>query len=285
MAIHVKIQALLIFGIFLIFGFAPPLQAYVMTGSRALEQMVQKLGPVYELEVTQQQIIYGKNFENGRMELNETVRYRFPDSFRSDINVRNRKRIHVSEKGRTITVVDGKAQSGSESRYFYYKDIFLIRSGLLVREMLARYGVDITVSSVGRFQDKIAFVVGATFPDESVSQFWVEKDTFKPIRWLIRERPDDGSAEAFEIRYHQWREVKDTWYPGRIEFIQGDDLLREIKVKDIIPDPDFKKDFFNIGLLRLMYPSTIPELTSSREPDSVDDIQNKIDELRKMIEQ
>jgi len=270
--------------IFLIAGFVSPLQAYIMPGSRVLEQMVQKLGEAHELKVTQQHIIYGKNFENGQLQLTETVRYRFPDSFRSDLSVRNRKRIHVSAKGKTVTVVDGKAQSGSGNRFYYYKEILLIRSGPLVQQMLIRYGVDVTVSSIGRFQNSIVFVVGAKYPDESVPQLWVEKDTFKPIRWLIRERSDTGGTDTFEIRYDRWREVEGVWYPEHTEFIHKNIVLRAIKVTDMIPEPDFKRDLFNVELLKSMYPPAAPELTSSREPDSSDELQKKIDELRKMIE-
>ena len=251
--------------------------AYVLPGPFVLELMVSHFGKAKRLLVHQSLKIYRQELQNGHVELNETLKYIFPDKFRSDILSKNTHRIHVVSSVGLLTIIDGKVSADRSSRFDYYKDILLYHSPLMLQKRLSLLGVDLSVSSLGRFQGKIAYVLGAEYPDESVPQVWVEKETFMPLRWIVTVKTEN-EKDDLEIRYEQWAKKGNLRYPGRIVFYQNDLLLREIDVNQIQVDPRFSEKLFDIKHLR----STHSEATVF-EPGKGDEVEDN--EIKKTIEE
>ena len=268
---------------FLVWG-ASETSAYVLQGPHILELMVQKTGKARSLKVTQRLVLQeGDPDENG-IELTETLRYSFPEKFRSDIESENIRRIHVVAGDTGLTVIDGKITADTGTWFDSYKDILLYRSRRLLQDRLIRCGVDVRVSSLGRFQGRIAFVVGAQYPDESVSQLWVEKDTFRPIRWLIVKKDAESPENFLDIRYFGWKPVGKIWYPMRIEFHRNKQMLREIRVDDVMLDPGFADNLFDVAYLRSVYRTT-PTVEDDRAgEEEINEVQKAIEEFKKIYE-
>ena len=146
--------------------------------------------------------------ENGPMQemlqLTETLRFVFPHSFRSDSKSSDSERIQVASGGRSLTIIDGNIVPPVANRFDLYKDIFLYRTRETLAERLLQLGVDVSISSLGRFEDEIAFVLGAVYPDESVSQIWIDRETFLPTRWIMRGNGDNFQSDLIEVRYLTW---------------------------------------------------------------------------------
>jgi outer membrane lipoprotein-sorting protein len=282
---HLSIKnALLLLLILAVIGVSlDPADGYVLQGPHVLELMAQRLGTVKTLLVSQKLVLYDTSLPKSPVELEETIRYAFPEKFRSDLHSETALRIHVVSSGVMLTIVDGKAVSDTEMNFDLYKDIFLYRPRILLQKRLSFLGVDVSVSSLGRFQDRLAYVVGAEYPDETVSQIWIDKDTFRPFRWLLR--PTGGRVDdAFEIRYSKWRQVDKIWYPVRIEFYQNDMLVREIVVDEITMNISFSDDFFNVTHLKSMYP---PMDTGDAKPDEsegITEVQRAIEDFKKVFD-
>lgn len=255
--------------------------AYVLPGPFVLELMINHFGKAKRLLVHQTLKIYRQGLQNDPAELNETLRYIFPDKFRSDILSKNIHRIHVVSSDGPLTIIDGKAGVGRGSRFDRYKDILLYHSPLMLQKRLTFLGVDVSVSSLGRFQDKIAYVLGAEYPDESVPQVWVEKDTFMPLRWIVIGKTENDNLE---IRYGQWSKKGNLWYPGHIGFYQNDLLLREIDVKKIQVDPRFSEKLFDIKHLRSIHSGET--VFGPGKGDKVEDneIKKTIEEFKKIYD-
>ncbi len=224
--------------------------AYVLPGPFVLELMINHFGKAKRLLVHQTLKIYRQHLQNGPAELNETLRYIFPDKFRSDILSKDTHRIHIVSSDGLLTIFDGKVGVGRSGRFDHYKDILLYHSPLMLQKRLSFLGVDVSVSSLGRFQDKIAYVLGAEYPDESVPQVWVEKETFMPLRWIVTGKTEN---DDLEIRYGKWSKKGNLRYPGHIGFYQNDLLLREIDVNQIQVDPRFSEKLFDIKHLRSIH--------------------------------
>jgi hypothetical protein len=144
--------------------------------------------------------------------------------------------------------------------------------------------VDVSVTSLGRFEDQIAFVLGANYPDESVNQLWVDKDTLLPLRLILTGDDDTADSGVVEVRYLIWWKIGQTQYPSRIEFYQDDRLVRVSQAKSVEENAIFSEDLFDIEHQRLRYPmastpATIPE--SSEEPSEV---QKAIEEFKLIFE-
>ena len=189
------------------------------------------------------------------IQLEESLKYLFSEAFRSDIISESNQRVFVSNQGQTITVIDGVISNAGESQFNVYKDLLLYRSREILSERLSNLGIDISVSSLGRFDGRLALVVGADFPDQTVPQVWIDKETFHPLGIAVfgARSPYSTQTGLLEIRYSNWQQIGKISYPMRIEFIQDGVIVRAIEVDNYQINPNFSKDIFDIVRLRSEY--------------------------------
>ncbi len=276
---HLKKSWVIFFGLSLLACCPAPARAYVLPGPYILELMTQNLGKGKRLLVTQKLVLLNDTPDKNPLELSETLKYIFPNTFRSDILSENIQRIHVLSRGRALTVIDGKTSDEAENPYDHYKDLLLFRSRKMLQERLSHLGVDPKVSSLGRFQGKPAYVLGAQYPDETVPQVWLDKNTFRPLRWIITSQ----TQQRLEVRYLQWNKLKNTWYPTRIEFIADGNLVRKIHVESIKVNPSFEKNLFDIEHLKSRYPRVEPTAPAGQDKkESTNEIQKTIEDFKKI---
>jgi len=263
---------------------APPTHAYVLHGYHLLDLMRREMGTARSLEVIQKLTIQESVLPTEAMAVQETVSYRFPVAFRSEFASAVGEHIQIFSNGRALTVVDGHIVSDTESEFDHYKDIFLFNTRELLIKCLSQLGVAADVSSVGRFQGRIAYVLGAQYPDETVPQLWLDKETFRPMRWLLKPASAGNLSEALEVRYGDWRKVSSIWYPERIEFYLGDRLLRRMQVQRTRVNPKFSNRLFDVAYLKSIYPYAAVPPPAQGESGGKNDIQRTIDRFRKIFD-
>jgi hypothetical protein len=152
------------------------------------------------------------------------------------------------------------------------------------KRTLSQLGVAADVSSVGRFQGRIGYVLGAQYPDETVPQLWLDKETFRPMRWLLKPASAGNLSEAIDVRYYDWRKVSSIWYPERIEFYQGDRLLRRMQVQRTRVNPELSSRLFDVAYLKSIYPSAPAPPPTQGESGGKNEVQRTIDRFRKLFE-
>ncbi len=252
------------------------LHAYVLPGPYLLKLMTQNLGIANRLLVTQKLVLHDDNPNMSADELSETLKFKFPKTFRSDIVSENIQRIRILSDRSVFTVVDGKISDEPENSYDHYKDLILFRSREILQERLSNLGVDVKVTSFGRFQGRPAYVLGAQYPDETLPQVWLDKKTFLPFRWIIT----GNATQNLEVLYLDWKKLNRTWYPMRIEFFSNGNLVREIHVQDIKVNPSFQADLFDIQQLKSLYPQDAPAEPKNGDKEELDEVQKTIDEFK-----
>ncbi|MCD6186409.1 MAG: hypothetical protein J7K84_11660 [Deltaproteobacteria bacterium] len=249
--------------------------AYILQGPHILQLTLENIGKSKELLVEQKLTIFSGSEVETPVELHETVSFFPPEKFRSDIISDNIHRTIIASEGHFLSLVDANLSEYFETEFDLYKDFFLYNSRKLLETRLSLLGVDINTSSFGRFEGRTAYVLGATYPDESVPQIWFDKKTFRPFRWIVIGKTLKNSGDHFEIRYHHWQKKGRIWYPMFIEFFQNNIKVREIKVINVITKPSFKKNVFEMESLRSEH---IPVLNIA------EDQQNGVSEVQKTIE-
>ncbi len=254
------------------------LHAYVLPGPYLLKLMTQNLGIANRLLVTQKLVLHDDTPNMSADELSETLNFKFPKTFRSDIVSENIQRIRILSDNIVFTVIDGKISDEPENAYDHYKDLFLFRSREILQERLSNLGVDVKVTSLGRFQGKPAYILGAQYPDETSPQVWLDKKTFLPFRWIIT----SNAAQKLEVLYLDWKKLNQTWYPMRIDFFSNGNLVREIHVQDIKVNPSFRADLFDIRQLKSLYPLDDPDEPKNSGKEALDEVQKTIDEFKKI---
>jgi hypothetical protein len=314
-----KISVLTIMSLALAVFIPASAQPYVLQGPHIIQLITEKLGQANSLFVLQRVIFYNIDpepeildetsddrsafdttedlydqpveidettaapVETGSIQLQESIRYLFSRAFRSDIVSDTNQRIYVYNNGRTLTVIDGIIARATESRFDLYKDLLLYRSRETLLERLMTLGIDVTVSSLGKFDDRLALVIGAEFPDETVPQIWVDKETFQPQRLMIPSAGGDRSG-ILEIRYIDWQPIGKIWYPMQIEFIQDGTTVRTVEVSNYQINPDFSKDIFDIGRLMSEYRQSDQMPGHSANQEDLSEVQKTIEEFKKIFE-
>ena len=303
------------------FVFASAVHAYVLQGRHVLDLMIEKLGVAESLFVSQRLIFYRiassadtstsaagdtpqttantgdmavaaakdvkankKVFARETIELEESLRFVFSDAFRSDAKSQNSERIYIFSHGRTLTIIDGNIVPDAANRFDIYKDILLYRSRKAIADRLLDLGVDVSISSLGRFEDKIAYVLGADYPDESVNQLWVDKDSLLPLRLIIKGVSGDADSDTAEMRYLTWWSIGETRYPSRIEFYQGDSLVRVNQARNFEENATFSKELFDIEHLKMVYPRTLSFPIAPGASEEPSEVQNTIEEFKRIFE-
>ncbi len=291
--------------------------AYVLQGRHVLDLMIEMLGPAKSLFVSEKVTVYRlptdvvddevgatstaggsadihpvvrpprntpEAYEPEALEMDGTLRFIFSRAFRSDIRSASSERVRVAVGGRTLTIIDGRIVSTTASRFDSFKDILLHRSRARLADSLMRLGVDVSISSLGRFEDQIAFVLGANYPDEDVNQFWVDKDTLLPLRLVIRDAGIGGSSKRVEIRYLTWWKIGETRYPSRIEFYQDNNLVRVSQAKNFEENTSFSEELFDIDYLQTLYPRAAVQSVADESAEEPSEIQKTIENFKRIFD-
>ncbi len=254
--------------------------AYVLRGEHVLQLMIKKNNFPVRLFVNQQISFFDPGVEAINTAYEQTVRYRIPEAFRSDIDAYGLKRIHVVSSGNPLTVIDGRVVAESEAWTDHYKDIFFYRSRKRLVEKLETLGINFFVTSLGRYNGVICYVLGAQYPDETVPQLWVVKESFQPVRWIFNVSDAQGVVEQKEIRYGDWKNYNNSRYPSKIEFYQGQRLIQRIAVLQVEINPSFSEALFDIEQLKIFYSTGREETDSAYQ----NDIEKRIEEFKKIYE-
>ena len=320
--LNLKIKLIVSFVLAVSLVFISPSHAYVLQGRHVLDLMIEKLGEAETLFVSQKLIFYriapsaatstsamadaplpkagdgGGAIQAGApfaahkrvsasetIELEGSLRFVFSDTFRSDARSQDSERIYIFSHGRTLTIIDGNIVPDAANRFDLYKDILLYRSRPALADRLSELGVDVSISSLGRFEDRIAFVLGAEYPDASVSQLWVDKETLLPFRLIIKGFNGGADSNTVEVRYLTWWKIGETRYPSRIEFYQDDNLVRVNQAKNFEENATFSKELFDIDHLEMIYPRTISlPPAAPGAPEEPSEIQKTIEEFKRIFE-
>ena len=262
----------------------PDTKAYVLHGYHLLDLMLKEMGSARELQVVQKSTFADTTTPDLTTGINETISYLLPGAFRSESTSSAGDKIHVFSNGRSLTIINQRIVSERESDLDRYKDVFLFNTRERLKNHLTRLGMAPDVSSIGRYQGTIVYVLGAKYPDEKAPQLWLDKDTFRPVRWLIRPAATDNPSASFEVRYNGWRKTETVWYPFEIEIYQGGRLLRKLQVAQLRVNPKLSHQLFDIAHLKSIYPKGEPLPSEPSGSGDKNEVQKTIERFRRLFE-
>ncbi|MBW2020695.1 MAG: hypothetical protein JRI58_11525 [Deltaproteobacteria bacterium] len=271
-----KLRALYLLCIFIVLGLAAASHSYILPAEQILSFMIEQLGSGRTLMVSQKTVLYDPGLEGGMRELDETLYYRYPDRFRCEVSISGTEQVRVVSPEGAISVTNGKIIAETESPFDHFKDLLLYRQTEVLIEQLSQLDINPEIVSLGRYKDRIAYVIGAKYPDESVPQVWIEKNTFRPIRFILRGSGLNHTGWE-EIEYTEYMPLdKHRWYPARILFFQNGRLVRMYVLKTFGINPELPGRLFDIAYLKTVY-QPIASTQPSPSPES------ELDEVKKTI--
>ncbi len=223
------------------------------------------------------------------VELEGTILYKFPSRFREEISGVDGQSILVVSPTGTAKVVGAQLTSESEDQYDLFKDILLYRNPKMLMFRLSLSGVDVEVCSLGRWNGRIAYVIGAQHPDESPPQVWIDKETFLPLRFITTRTVQGMTHEGLEVHYENWqglvlKEGKKPRhkYPARIVFIQDDRIISERIMTSYTLNPLLLNSRFDAARIKDSYepsPFLMEERSLSLELEEVREVMEEFDRM------
>lgn len=255
---------------------------YVLPAPYILEQMVVSMELPPQFQVNQTLHITGNRSGDDDDQASaeqhvyqQSMRYRLPGMFRSDISNQDMRHVYISVPGGTLTVIDEAIVSQSENRFYSYGILFSYNRRAQLSQRMKELGVDVHVSSLGRLDKAICYVIGARYPDADVPQLWVDRETFLPVRFVPSPADNDDGIFAEEIRFLRWRRFNGIRYPGEMVFFEKGSAVQQITVDSIEANPVFEPGTFDVQHL----------MSSLENKDKEDGDKNISDEIQQDIEQ
>jgi len=262
-------------------GSAVPAVAYVLDGRHVIELMLDQMNLSNQLRVDQTLSLFDDRFEGGAIAVRQRVNYRIPARFRSEIKTDNLHRIYIDAGNKSLTLVDNKVVSQSRDVALQYKELFCYHSRKALVDQLSYLGMNVALSSYGRWQQKVVFVLGARNPNESSPQLWVDKESFLPVRWIFQTGKSPDGPNRIEFHYEDWHQVGGSRYPRVIKQFQDERLTRKIEIHHIETNPEISDNLFNIDYLKA---GATKSGSVSGEPVPEDDVDQQIREFREIFQ-
>jgi hypothetical protein len=285
--------------VMLLLAAAPePAGAYVLEGPHILDLTADAMGRIGAIKVNQKLIVYPQPTEKAAAStvfdqpaqnppaptvFDETAIYVMPERFRSDLESDRIQRTHLVFGDSSLTVIDGRLAVGQDP-FDLYQRLLRSRSRTRLMKTLNQLGVETAISSLGRVDDTVVYVLGAHYPDESVSQLAIDKDSFLPLRLLLVGGDADTGDSRLEIYYRDWQKVQSGWFPYHIQFYTAGRLAREIRVSDIHPDPSLPPDFMDLEALKASVAQREADTPRGQKQDAVKAVQQAVHDFQKKFE-
>jgi hypothetical protein len=250
----------------LLVGWAPaPGVAYVPVADHLISLAATRLDSPPPSIVRQLRILPAHPPAVGTRHYREVVYLRFPGAFRSDLKTDGPPRVVVELGGQRWKVSEGAFVKGAPDPLDMALRLLVHTEPGGLARTLAGAGVDTTLTSMGRFNDRIAFVLGARYPDESVPQLWFDKESLLPVRWLIFRPDGDGLLRRIEIRFFAWQKTGDLHYPQAMACYRDEQLISEMRVEGIESPAELPEAVFDIDRLLKKTAPAVPPAGASQD--------------------
>jgi len=267
---------------FLLLAAAGIASGYIIPARQILGFMVEQFGTGQTLTIFQKTVLYSPDLEGGMRELDETLYYRFPGQFRSEVKRPELEKIQVVNDEGAVTIVDGKVVGETEGLFDHFKDLILFNDPDLLGDALSQLGVNLDIVSLGRFKDRIAYVIGARYPDETVPQLWVDKQDFSPIRFILS---TEGEGSDKEIEYAEYRALdKRKRYPARILFLEQGTLVRMHVLEAFEVNSHLSDQLFDVSHMKVQYEPVVQTPETPSPSSELEEVKKGIRDFRKIFE-
>ncbi len=256
--------------------------AYVLEGPHVLDLTARAMGKIAALRVEQKLIVYPQDPDTAATVFDETAVYVMPERFRSDIVSERVRRTHLVFADSSLTVIDGRLAVGDDDPFDRYQQLLRSRTRPRLMKTLNRLGVETAISSLGRVDETVVFVLGARYPDESVSQLANDKETFLPVRLLLVYR--NGNDRHVEIVYRNWQKVQSGWFPFQVLFRVNGRLDREIRVADLRINPSIPAELMDPEALKASAAALDADTSQGQKQEAVEAVQQAVEDFQKKFE-
>jgi len=99
-------------------------------------------------------------------------------------------------------------------------------------EILTQAGIDTSITALGRFERKPAYIVGARAFEPDKPQIWIHKDRLQPMKTVLFTGPG-ATGKRVEYRFLDYEgSPAGSWFPRIIEMWEDNQLIKKQTVAE-----------------------------------------------------
>lgn len=114
-------------------------------------------------------------------------------------------------------------------------DVFVVSGTEADAEALIRaYDIDPKQVSLGRFEKRVVYIIGAKPWETDKPQLWIDKEMMVPVRTIGK----DAKGQLVEYRTLGFESAETSeWYPQRVEHWENGKLMETVSYRRVEHDP------------------------------------------------
>ena len=110
--------------------------------------------------------------------------------------------------------------------------------------ILEKVGIDTSVTALGRFEGKPAYIIGALPFEPDKPQIWIDKGRLQPLKTVLFTGAS-ATGQRVEHRFLDYDgSAAGTWFPGLIETWQGDQLVKKQTISEARTNQNLPETLF-----------------------------------------
>ena len=213
---------------------------------------------VRTLRVQQEATLYDVPTAPRGLVADERTWFLAPEGMRNEVELPEGPRVHIVTGKRRIVQEQGKAQPAGRGRQSLLTDPMVVhflaagppidRAPLTERleRDLKALKVDLDVVSYGRFDGRVAYIIGAKPWETDRPQVWLDKDTLFLLR-VVQVEPGAGEGRVLrrELRLLGYGSPEGgSWFPKVIEEWEGERLVKRSLTREVDKNEPLDKALF-----------------------------------------
>ena len=211
----------------------------------------------------------------------QIVAYRAPDRIRINLIRPGGQETFMAVGQRVLSVGGARIEGSTWPQPFLLYRLLIDSEVVRLRELLSDLDFNLQKVSLGRYRDRIVFVLGARDEDAVQAQAWFDRETFRLVRLILPSGPNETPAYDLEMLNYRIHQKRVDW---------PDLIVARIKDRDPV--------FLGLSSLSLSTdeksrdqtdpespdPQTLdPEEILAKDPDILE-MRQKMEKLRKKLE-
>ena len=219
---------------------------YIPSAHFIIKMMLRGNQAVHDVEVEQTATLFDEYSGEDGLQAPSKLYIKFSGSFRLDTTLPFEREILLHSDGLTLTVMNGGIVSEVPDIRCILKDFLVERSPDNILEVLHANHINTDRMGLGRFNGKIAYIIGANEGQTQAPQLWLDKDTFLPVRFIKEEEKEDGPS-ILEVRYLNYKYIDRKYrYPSVVEFYRDNKLTLRYQTRKVVVNTSIPNNLFDI---------------------------------------
>jgi hypothetical protein len=206
-------------------------RAYVMPAEQVIGFMAVKFSKIKTLVITQSTYLVNQDDQKPESVIKETLWLKAPGFLYSEIESETEAQGTTNLEKTAVRVAPDMA----------FRRLFMGNSGKALMLLLSTVGVNLDSVWYTRLDGVIAYQIGDRY--DGSPKLLIEKERFLPL--LISYRVAGDSAQKIvTVRFDEYRKLAEGWYPYRITYSVGEEILERYSVIDLKVNLPIEPSFF-----------------------------------------